>query len=170
MRSTSVFVLAALTVSPSAAARPPEPCEMANSALLPDAGTVTMASSIVTGQNQNIISLYQCVTNESLLTCYLTYNRKQAASLDYKVSPQFLSGIVLFDNFKEPHKATRSYFCTGRGQHQPSQTVNLAQNDFVWFELEFDGGADDIKQARIAIVNPWDGGKGELTGPVNSHS
>ena len=145
-------------------AAPQEACETPSNSPLPDSSSLTMAESKATYYG-NTYALQECSTNQDIITCYLVYTRTQVGSSDYSITPQWLSGTVLFDNFKEQHKALSGFYCSGRNYSKAVQAINLTKNDWVWLLLKFDGGAIDLRQGRLKFPND-NGGPIELTAPI----
>jgi hypothetical protein len=59
------------------------------------------------------------------------------------------------------------YYVNGRGLRQAK--VTLAQDESIWYAVEFADGADDITKASVVMPNDRGNGKLLLTAPVGKN-
>jgi hypothetical protein len=92
--------------------------------------------------------LHKCSVEGSAILCsFVITNLETGEDRDYDTRTIIGAGPRLVDNFHVEHQPVRSYFLNGRGKQQ--EMVNLAENDSVWFVIEFENGSKDITKIRI---------------------
>jgi hypothetical protein len=113
--------------------------------------TALMQQKTVSGDGSMIgvhdIGLYGCALNGSTIDCYLTESRRAPGSRDWRIDNLFGPETKLVDDAHLSHDLARAAWIDGRGgQHA---TMNVGQNDPVWFVLQFKGADPDISKVRI---------------------
>jgi hypothetical protein len=139
MQSVRSFPLAAavaLTIAglASAAAQTPN--------VLPPVPTVRMLDTATSGLEDKY-GLYQCSVREKYIVCDIGLTKGREKMEEYNLEYP----CILTDNLKIDHKTSNKYFLNGRGQRQ--SRVRVAGGDWVWIEMEFEGGEKDITSGKI---------------------
>ena len=126
--------------------RNPEKAEMLD--------TVTTGDGSLVGVHQ--VSLYSCNIRKDNIRCFLTLTNLSPGIREYRIDELFDKRTFLLDNFHDKHYKIHGFWLGGREQQQP--TIEISQNDTVWFALEFDQAASDITGAKL-IFSAFKGGE-----------
>lgn len=124
---------------------PPSPGAPSRDLLRKPGSAVLVGKSIE--YSGTYIGLYNCSIQGNSIICYFVLTRKDDGVYDYPEDFVTNSQPRLIDDFHIEHRHTHFSYLNGRGQQQP--TITLDKGESVWFVLEFAEGAEDIQNILI---------------------
>lgn len=133
----------------------------------PDPTSVSMASE---GESENLgtIGLSRCTIEAEVLSCSFAATKTVQGRAQYFLNTEWKAKVKLYDNLRVEHPAMRAYFVNGHCQK--SDSVSLAQGDWIWFTVEFGQATDDITNASVTLpkynLAGYYSGQLDFRGPV----